>query len=120
MKLTGAALELVSLSFAAFKGNAVNKAFKVDCNEVVLLCGTVAYFDHTGVTGLYSLKLFFNFFVGSVGNGTFYCDSEVVRDFNLGLCEVCCGKNNAAFINGNNVEFGTASITLFSSATAEV
>ena len=65
-ELTGAELELVSLSFAAFKGNAVNKAFKVDCNEVVLLCGTVAYFDHTGVTGLYSLKLFFNFFVGSV------------------------------------------------------
>ena len=107
-ELTGAELELVSLSLAALKGNVVNKAFKVVCTEVVLLCGTVAYFDHTGVTGLYSLKLFFNFFVGSVGNGTFYCDSEIVGNFNFGLCEVCCGKNNAALINGNNVEFGTA------------
>ena len=85
-KCVGAQSQRIVFTLAAFKGNAVVKAFKVNCCKVAVLTGSVFNVYNSCISFSYIVKLFFHFLIGNLNRFLNGLNALIFSNLNFGLC----------------------------------
>ena len=112
-EVAGTKLEGIIFALAAFKCNAVNKAFIVDVTNITHNGCRVGNFNFARVALTNHIDFVFDFFIGNFSNGLFSLNTKVISDLHVGLNSNNCRKNNTVIINRNDIELGLANHVQF-------